>query len=523
RLEPLFAAMPDRTNAYHRLHDLLAEAGDTTALAAIVGERIAAIDDGDELARLFYEKARLDRTHGDMEEALVSLENLAMLDEAHVGGIALAIEINVALKKWPDAVEALRALSAADVPDQQRRIALLGAADFLDGKMNDPSAAFDELRKIEALGLADASLYERMAVFAEKAERTSDAVDVMLEAADRSRGATRASHLQRAGALQRRVGDRAGALLSFRQALSVQPTDLECAEEVASLMDSSEHRRAHAKDFLASVQDAVDPSTIDERMYRKLLRASEWLDDRVLREAVLEVVDVLDLEDAVEKTLTTEVRKPLPNRAMSADERMLLAAPSLPTADYGAALALARAADETLAQMDGLDLSSLGVGRRDLVPKDDRVRELLETLCRAFGVEMGEVYRGGENPLRIVALAGKRDRTDWVVGGQVRGSLGSSHRTVIGAEAFSASLGLHALGKHGPRKGETMLAAACAAAGVNVATSAQTGLAEWTRAAEGAMSRRARKAIAAAGPSSHLQAFCEGLPQWVNLPFWPLS
>ena len=75
-----------------------------------------------------------------------------MLNEGHVGGIALAIEINVALERWDDAVAALRSLADADVPNKQRRIALLGAADFLERKKGDPSAALTELRRIEELG-----------------------------------------------------------------------------------------------------------------------------------------------------------------------------------------------------------------------------------------------------------------------------------------------------------------------------------------------------------------------------------
>ncbi len=82
-----------RPIAFYRLHDLLAERGDTEGLLQIVTARIDALDDPAELSRLYYEQARLLRSQGDREGAKGALENLLLLEENHVGGLALSVEI----------------------------------------------------------------------------------------------------------------------------------------------------------------------------------------------------------------------------------------------------------------------------------------------------------------------------------------------------------------------------------------------------------------------------------------------
>lgn len=494
RLMRLFESEPGRAKAYHRLHDLLQEAGDTHGLSQLVSRRISAIDDSDELERLFYEQARLHRSHGKLQDALLSLENLSMLNEGHVGGIALAIEINVALEQWDEAVGALRALAAADVPNKQRRIALLGAADFLERKKGDSTAALTELRRIEQLGLADNALYVRMADVALRAGQSEEAVRTLLNAADQYGGSERAHLLRRAGSVQREdLGDEGGALLSYRQALSIEPTNMESAEAVAVLLPAGEMRHAHATQFAESVRAALKTSTINLVELQKLQSAAEWLDDRVMREAVLEVIEVLGLDDTQPHT-TTEVQRPMPKRQLTHEEIL-----GLRVAPAAACAELASAAEETLAAMEGLELGTLGVTRRDTVSKDDRVREVLENACAAYGIPMGEVYRGGSSPERVLAVPGKRDRTDWVLGSKIQGTIGATHIFEVGRQAYAAYARIRSFSPHGPVKGATMLFAACGAAGRALpAGEGRPGVNEWTRAAEGAMSRRGRKSIVAA-------------------------
>ncbi|MCA1481453.1 hypothetical protein, partial [Bradyrhizobium sp. NBAIM08] len=129
----------------------------------LVNERTDLIDDPQELARLFYELARLERSVGDLDAALDALDHLSMLEE-HVGGLALAAEIHTAREQWPEAVQALEGLAQAPgVPKAQRRLARLGAADFLEHRMKDRALALAQLDKLLAEGHGDAALYIRVA------------------------------------------------------------------------------------------------------------------------------------------------------------------------------------------------------------------------------------------------------------------------------------------------------------------------------------------------------------------------
>ena len=132
-----------------------------------------------------------------------------MLDEEHVGGIALAVEIYVSREQWREAVDSLRQIARADVPAKQKRISRMGAADFLEKKLDDSLGALAELEEVEKLGMADARTFERMARIAEDAQLFPKAVQSLLAAAEHSSGDRRAALVRRAARIQRGVG-RAG-------------------------------------------------------------------------------------------------------------------------------------------------------------------------------------------------------------------------------------------------------------------------------------------------------------------------
>ena len=79
----------------------------------------------------------------------------------HVGALALAAEVHVSLEQWDEAVECLRRLSTSDIPDAQRRVAHLGAADFLQTRLGKKDEALAELRNAWETGLAAASWEEQ--------------------------------------------------------------------------------------------------------------------------------------------------------------------------------------------------------------------------------------------------------------------------------------------------------------------------------------------------------------------------
>ena len=147
-------ADPMRQVAFRRLRDLLAAREDAEALDEIVSERLALGGPKDRPA-LLYDRARLLRGFSDRPGALEALGELFTEEPNHAGALALAAEVHVSLAQWDDAVECLRKLSRADISDEQRCAAHLGAADFLESHLDSKEEALAELRAVDALGLAD--------------------------------------------------------------------------------------------------------------------------------------------------------------------------------------------------------------------------------------------------------------------------------------------------------------------------------------------------------------------------------
>ena len=98
---------------------------------------------------LLYERARLLRGFSDRPGALEVLGELFTTEPDHAGALALAAEVHVSLERWEEAVDCLRRLSRANIPDEQRRIAHLGAADFLENRLGRLEDALAELRAVE--------------------------------------------------------------------------------------------------------------------------------------------------------------------------------------------------------------------------------------------------------------------------------------------------------------------------------------------------------------------------------------
>ena len=111
------------------------------ALLAVVARRLEATDDPPEMAKLFWEQARVLRSKGDRDGALSSLENVTMLEPDHVGALALSAEIYVGRQMYDEAAQALDRLSRQPVPVQQKVGAGLGAADLYETKLDDDGSS----------------------------------------------------------------------------------------------------------------------------------------------------------------------------------------------------------------------------------------------------------------------------------------------------------------------------------------------------------------------------------------------
>ncbi|HEX5658564.1 MAG TPA: hypothetical protein VFX59_15280, partial [Polyangiales bacterium] len=181
----VLAVAPDRKHAYLRMHDLLNARNADQDLNELVRWRSERVDDPEELVKLHYELARHERKQGHLEAALDCLENVLMLDDEHLGALALSTEIQAARGRFPEAVAALdRLAGASSLPKAQRRLAILGAADFLEHKLDDRAGALQRLEKLLVLTPDDAQAQVRFADLAERHgafERAAPALERAIE------------------------------------------------------------------------------------------------------------------------------------------------------------------------------------------------------------------------------------------------------------------------------------------------------------------------------------------------------
>lgn len=511
RLRAAIALDPSRPIAYARLHDVLADREDEAGLLALVSARIEVTDDPTDLAPLFYEQARLHRSLGDHEGAFASLENLLLLESEHLGGLALLVELHVQREQFSDAVDALRQIATAEgVPASQRRIARLGAADFLDKRLDDARGALGELRQIEELGLADRALYERVATLAERLgdlDRASDALE---------RGAEVERDPMKKAAVERRLaklemearGRREHALAAYRRAIRAQPTDLESLRAASALISEPSERRFLTEAPEAAFRVQLEKDPLDGGALRALASVADARGDRALGMAVARVLVATGLATADEKAGlddTEIVRAPAASPGLSEPRfAALMPAPLAPAATGGVG-EIVLAAIETLTEADRLEPGTFGMGRNDLgKPGMPLVDEVL-AIAAKLGAPAGDVWIGGKDPNLVTVIPAYKGKPAWILGANAASLSPADRRYRIGALAAGLRLGVGALALRvlsgGSDEVATQLFGTCVAAGAPLAASeGRAGLADASRTLGKAIGRRARRAVTEAVP-----------------------
>lgn len=499
RLERVLAYDVRRPIAFGRIEQLYAERGQTHALAALVGKRIEGTEDPEELGKLYYQQARLLRGEKDLEGALRSLENLLMLDESHVGGLALQVECCVALERWDEAVQTLRRLSEADVPAAQRRLALLGAADFLEKRLGDARGAMREIRKIVDLGLGDASLLRRIADIAERAGDFQEAAVALEQAAGETTGFERTRFLTRAGVVIRdRVGDRSRAEYLLRTALAEAPTDVEAAEELAQLYDDPRQVLQLSQSFETAVRIELASNPTSSDTIRKLVHAAALRGDPALERVALGALATLGGATDEERMRYESVRS-TPSFGAALSDR---AKTELRVAQAsGAANELAKLLAPSVAAVYRMEAATLGVGKNELVgPKVQHpAREEVARLGATFGMPATDLFVGGPDPNAIALVYGKKAPA-WIIGTMVQVPFSPIDRFRFGRLASSYSEGTLPYQAITPADAATLLFAGAVLSELSLPRGAgRPGIDDARRALDKHLPRKTRKAIAELG------------------------
>ena len=394
---------PTRDIAFRRLHDLLAQQEDAEALEELVSGRLALGGPKDRLD-LLYERARLLRGFSDRPGALEVLGELFSAEPAHVGALALAAEVHVSLEQWSEAVECLQRLSKAGIPEEQRRLAHLGAADFLETHLGDKAAALGELRAVEALGAADAQTWTRI------------------------------------GALEAGFDNRGAAIDAYTRALDAEPTHAVAISNVVDLLDEAD-RDAALVTYERAIWERIDGGDLDTSLLEGLHDAATWRGQSPRAAAARAAQRALGLAMSVGEGEVAEL------------------------GDTSIATVWDPDANEMLQQVvlhagPALSKYRLRSKKADL---GDPVCSELERLSQRFGAGVGSVSLS-DDLVTMLARTGRDAEIDWVVARSSQNGLDHVGRFVAGRLAWAAPHGAAALLDDSPHKVAGTLAAVLRAA-----------------------------------------------------------
>lgn len=492
-----FLQAPSRRAAFLRLYDIEAERGATDGLLSIVEAHLPTLPVSEKKIRLQYEKARIHRARGELDLAVAAVGELRVLDELHAGGLALLVEIATTRGDWPRAVAALRALTRSDVPAAQKRIAHLGAADFLAQRLNDPAGALVELKAVEALGLADAAVYERMSELAEAAQDDAELARAYQRAAETApTPEARRELLQRAARRASAAGTPDAAIQAYRNVLAADPTDVDAARGLHQLLPDGE-RAAQGGRFLSALRTSLANAAPSEALLHALAEAAGWAGKRELRGLTLAALQTLGIATDDERRLLAGWTPPsiriLPPHVERYSDVKWNSVPESVRASFTEAFGLTR---EAFARSLGRTPEALELKREHRLSDSSAWFNFTTALAAAFGLEVEEVYAAPLPGNASFVFGGRKGRVGAVLG-EISAETKRSVVAALARQFYYARFGAETV--MGMRRDDALawLCGAFAVADAPLdAGRDRTGVVEATRNLQPFIGRREKRALA---------------------------
>lgn len=405
-----------RSVSFWRVHDRMSERGGRTALLGLVHRRTQVVHEPEELARLLYEKGRLERADGKPEAALYTLQELLLLEPNHVGAIALKAEIHKSSDQWAEAVRSLQKLATCDLPVSQQRLARLGASFFLSEHLNSPRAALTELEKAVELGANDRTTLAKVAELHVRLGHHEKAVHHFTEASKASAGMEAASLLHEAAEITRRdLKSHVQAIAIYRTALATAPGHTASIQRLVELApDDCAHESSR---YLAVLRDSTHRNPTDTQAMRKMAAHAKLTDQGALEQHALDAISCFE-------TLTNEeherlqqleagraasqrgfVVEPRQVRLWDEPEHMLDHAARLLQADFH--------------DLDQLTLETYGVTADQTEANGEPVAQQLASICSGFGLASAGIHRTPTRPSLVTLVPDRDGRIHWILGNEV--------------------------------------------------------------------------------------------------------
>ncbi|MCC6217191.1 MAG: hypothetical protein IT376_20195 [Polyangiaceae bacterium] len=486
-----------RFSSFDRLFRIVRSRKDGARLLELVEARLAVAEEPDEIAKLFWERARVLREAGNLEGALAALENVTMLEPDHVGALALSGEICIKTGNFVEAARNLGRLAALDeAPQKQRLMSGVAAVDLYENKVGDPAAALEVLVELHRAGLSTLAVRERLARAATRVQSWEHAVaalELLMEERETREGRMEAARL--ALAVRRdELHAPEGARSAAARLLAEAPEDAEALDFVLS----GALPAASAAPLLQAGQQALVAALaqepLDAERVNRLARIALHFGNSPLRQAALGALVALGRGspqvDAELQRLDERVAR-LPQIAVDAAALPELCDPY----DGGPVGELMVALATTFAEAVGPGLQAFGVGKRERV--DPRaglpIRNEVAAWAGALGVGDFELYVGGTDPHGIAAVP--LETPCVVIGASVTAPLAAPHRAALARELFGLRRGTTLLRHRESADVAALVVAACRVGGVDVPSPPYAMLAEFQRQLGKEISRKARKVL----------------------------
>ncbi len=491
-----FARDNTRKAAFERVFRAARTRKEDDRLLEIVAHRLEATDDPPEMAKLFWEQARVLRGKGDRDAALSALENVTMLEPDHVGALALSAEIYVGRQQYEEAATALDRLSRQPVPAQQKLGAGLGAADLYEAKLDRSDKALDVLVALDKAGLGDVAVHERIARAAAKAEAWIPATAYLAKlVTERPDPQGRAEAARLCAAIYRdRLDDPQAAVPALVALLRESPADLEAAEQLLDANPGVNQTRDALHGIRNAARAQLLQSPADVRTARLVSRTAALLGDPDLQQVGLSVLTALhSAEDDERRTAAAYLARlgTAPAVALDKESARRLAAPE----EAGPISDLFRLLAPTIAEALGPTQDTLAVGRRERVDarSGNALRNEIGAWAGALGIAEFDFFIGGKDPNAIQGVPGELPAL--VIGANVRAPLSLPDRARLVRELVALERGTTVVLQRDDVAVAAIVVAACTIAEVPLQMPAYSVLAETQRLMNKAISRKTKKVL----------------------------
>jgi tetratricopeptide (TPR) repeat protein len=427
---------PRRGTSFDALFRRVRERKDGDGMLSLIQTRLEHAQEPSEIAKLYWEQARVLREKGDPEGALVALGQVTQLEPDHVGALALTGEIFIRRGMYEEAASHLARLArVASAPAKNRVTAGVTAVDLYENKLGRHDLALAVLVNLNRANLTTLPVRERLARAAARTGTWQEALPILeglMSERETREGRVEAARL--AMAIYRdKIQSPQRALPAVEKLLSEAPSDGEALDLLLALPhDSAERRR-----MISSGRDAIlaelalKPGNPDSM--RRLARIAQTLGDSALEQSALSASIALSgPEPIVMQALAhvTSRKGRVPQAALTESMMRALLAPE----DDGAIAELFIALGPTLADALGPQLAQLGVTKKDRVDAKTglAIRSEIASWAGAFGLPGFDLFVGGKDAFGVQGIPGETPAI--VVGASVNAPLTPQMRGRVARE-----------------------------------------------------------------------------------------